>query len=293
MVSASERYRKKRATVNGLSMAYVEVGKGDPIVFLHGNPTSSYLWRNIIPHLEDLGRCIAPDLIGMGDSDKLSDSGPDSYTFVQHREYLDALLDQLGITRDVTLVLHDWGSGLGFDWAYRQQNSVKGIVYMEAIVRSSRMADLAEELQQMFQALRSPAGDQMVLEQNLFVEKMLPDMVMRKLTDDEMAVYRRPYLEPGESRRPTLTWPRQISFDGEPEEVHDIIERYSTWLLGSRVPKLFVDAEPGLIMAQEGHREYARSFSNQQVITVKGAHFIQEDCPDEIGEAIASWLRSL
>jgi len=293
MVSASERYRKKRATVNGLSMAYVEVGKGDPIVFLHGNPTSSYLWRNIIPHLEDLGRCIAPDLIGMGDSDKLSDSGPDSYTFVQHREYLDALLDQLGITRDVTLVLHDWGSGLGFDWAYRQQNSVKGIVYMEAIVRSSRMADLAEELQQMFQALRSPAGDQMVLERNLFVEKMLPDMVMRKLTDDEMAVYRRPYLEPGESRRPTLTWPRQISFDGEPEEVHDIIERYSTWLLGSRVPKLFVDAEPGLIMAQDGHREYARSFSNQQVITVKGAHFIQEDCPDEIGEAIASWLRSL
>jgi len=229
----------------------------------------------------------------MGDSDKLSDSGPDSYTFVQHREYLDALLDQLGITRDVTLVLHDWGSGLGFDWAYRQQNSVKGIVYMEAIVRSSRMADLAEELRQLFQALRSPAGDQMVLEQNLFVEKMLPDMVMRKLTDDEMAVYRRPYLEPGESRRPTLTWPRQISFDGEPEEVHDIIERYSTWLLGSRVPKLFVDAEPGLIMAQEGHREYARSFSNQQVITVKGAHFIQEDCPDEIGEAIASWLRSL
>ncbi len=293
MVSASERYRKKRATVNGLSMAYVEVGKGDPIVFLHGNPTSSYLWRNIIPHLEDLGRCIAPDLIGMGDSDKLSDSGPDSYTFVQHREYLDALLDQLGITRDVTLVLHDWGSGLGFDWAYRQQNSVKGIVYMEAIVRSSRMADLAEELRQLFQALRSPAGDQMVLEQNLFVEKMLPDMVMRKLTDDEMAVYRRPYLEPGESRRPTLTWPRQISFDGEPEEVHDIIERYSTWLLGSRVPKLFVDAEPGLIMAQDGHREYARSFSNQQVITVKGAHFIQEDCPDEIGEAIASWLRSL
>ncbi len=293
MVSASERYRKKRATVNGLSMAYVEVGKGDPIVFLHGNPTSSYLWRNIIPHLEDLGRCIAPDLIGMGDSDKLSDSGPDSYTFVQHREYLDAFLDQLGITRDVTLVLHDWGSGLGFDWAYRQQNSVKGIVYMEAIVRSSRMADLAEELRQLFQALRSPAGDQMVLEQNLFVEKMLPDMVMRKLTDDEMAVYRRPYLEPGESRRPTLTWPRQISFDGEPEEVHDIIERYSTWLLGSRVPKLFVDAEPGLIMAQDGHREYARSFSNQQVITVKGAHFIQEDCPDEIGEAIASWLRSL
>ncbi len=293
MVSASERYRKKRATVKGLSMAYVEVGKGDPIVFLHGNPTSSYLWRNIIPHLEDLGRCIAPDLIGMGDSDKLSDSGPDSYTFVQHREYLDALLDQLGITRDVTLVLHDWGSGLGFDWAYRQQNSVKGIVYMEAIVRSSRMADLAEELRQLFQALRSPAGDQMVLEQNLFVEKMLPDMVMRKLTDDEMAVYRRPYLEPGESRRPTLTWPRQISFDGEPEEVHDIIERYSTWLLGSGVPKLFVDAEPGLIMAQEGHREYARSFSNQQVITVKGAHFIQEDCPDEIGEAIASWLRSL
>ena len=293
MISAQERYAKKRITVEGHSMAYVEVGQGDPIVFLHGNPTSSYLWRNVIPHAETLGRWIAPDLIGMGDSDKLPDSGPDRYTFVEHQRYLDALLSQLKVSENVTLVLHDWGSGLGFDWAYRHQDALKGIAYMEAFVRTLQMADQEEQVRQMFQALRSPAGDQMVLEQNMFVEQVLPNMIMRKLTNEEMAVYRRPYLEPGESRRPTLTWPRQVPFDGEPADVHELVERYSGWLPKAQVPKLFIDAQPGVIMANKGIREFAKSFANQKVITVKGAHFIQEDCPDEIGQAIADWHRNL
>ncbi len=293
MISADERYEKKRATVKGLSMAYVDTGHGEPIVFLHGNPTSSYLWRNVIPYLETLGRCIAPDLLGMGDSDKLPESGPDSYTFVQHRDYLDALLEQLGVKNSVTFVLHDWGSGLGFDWAYRHQDSLKGIAYMEAFVKSMRMVDQDEQVRQMFQAMRSPAGDQMVLEENMFVEQILPTMIMRELTEEELAVYRRPYLQPGESRRPTLTWPRQVPFDGEPADVHQIIEQYSNWLPKAKVPKLFIDAEPGVLMAQGGTREFAKSFANQKIVTVKGAHFIQEDSPDEIGEAIAGWFRSL
>ena len=293
MNSADESYKKKRITVKGRSMAYVEAGRGEPIVFLHGNPTSSYLWRNVIPHLEPFGRCIAPDLLGMGDSDKLPESGPDSYTFVQHRDYLDALLDQLDVKSSVTFVVHDWGSGLGFDWAYRHQDSLKGIAYMEAFVKSLRMADQEEKVRQMFQALRSPAGDQMVLEENMFVERVLPSMIMRELTDKEMAVYRAPFLQPGESRRPTLTWPRQVPFDGEPADVHKIVEQYSNWLPKAKVPKLFIDAEPGLLMAQNGMRDFAKSFENQRIVSVKGVHFIQEDSPDEIGKAIAGWFRSL
>lgn len=289
MIPSDERYTKKRTSVLGSEMAYVEVGRGDPIVFLHGNPTSSYLWRNVIPHLERRGRCIAPDLIGMGDSAKLTPSGPERYRFVEHREYLDALLAALGVRERVTLVVHDWGSALGFDWANRHRGAVVGIAYMEAIIRPIGWNDWPEAARQIFQAFRSPAGEAMVLEQNVFVERVLPTSVLRKLGDAEMAVYRRPFREPGESRRPTLTWPRQIPIDGEPADVVAIVQAYGEWLAAAPVPKLFVNADPGAILIG-AQREFCRTWPNQTEVTVRGSHFIQEDSPDEIGAAIASWL---
>ena len=278
--------------ISGLTMAYEDVGDGDPIVFLHGNPTSSYLWRNIIPHLAEAYRCIAPDLIGMGDSDKLAESGPDSYTFVQHREYLDELLDALDLGDRVTLVIHDWGSGLGFDWANRNRDRVIGIAYMEAIVRPVAWADWPEGARSIFEALRSDAGEVMVLEKNVFVERILPASVVRDLTPDEMDVYREPYLEPGESRRPTLTWPRQIPIDGEPADVHEIVSSYAQWMASNDIPKLFINADPGTILTGP-QREFCRTWRNQTEVTVPGIHFIQEDSPDEIGEAIARWRASI
>jgi haloalkane dehalogenase len=278
--------------VLGKKMAYVEVGTGAPIVFLHGNPTSSYLWRNIIPHLERLGRCIAPDLIGMGDSEKLDDSGPDRYRFVEHRRYLDALLDALGVRADVTLVIHDWGSALGFDWANRHRDAVRGLAYMEAIVMPLAWADWPDAAKRPFQGFRSPAGEELILANNLFIERILPGSILRGLTDAEMAVYRRPFATPGESRRPTLTWPRQIPIDGEPADVVAIVDAYAKWLAASDVPKLFVNAEPGAILIGR-QREFCRSWPNQKEVTVAGSHFIQEDSPDEIGRAIADWSRAL
>jgi haloalkane dehalogenase len=293
VISSEERYAKKHIEILGSKLAYVEVGSGDPIVFLHGNPTSSYLWRNIIPHLEAAGRCIAPDLIGQGDSDKLEDSGPDRYRFVEHRRYLDALLEALGVERNVTFVIHDWGSGLGFDWANRHRDAVKGIAYMEAIVRPIASWDeWPEAARKLFQALRSPAGEQMILEKNVFVENILPGSVLRKLTDAEMAVYRRSFDEPGEGRRPTLTWPRQIPIAGEPEDVTAIARDYSAWLAESDLPKLFVNAEPGAILTG-AVREFCRSWPNQTEVTVAGNHFLQEDSPNEIGRAIADWLADI
>jgi len=284
---------KKRVQVNGLEMAYVEVGQGDPIVFLHGNPTSSYLWRNIIPYLEGRGRCIAPDLIGMGDSQKLPESGPDSYRFVEHRDYLDALLDQLGVRENVTLVIHDWGSALGFDWATRHRDAVRGIAYMEAIVAPIESWDTwPAEARGVFQGFRSEAGEQMVLEKNIFIEAVLPGSILRKLDDAEMDAYRAPFREPGEGRRPTLTWPRQIPIEGEPEDVTAIVRDYADWLANSDLPKLFINAEPGAILTGPV-REVCRRWPNQQEVTVAGSHFIQEDSPDEIGRAIADWLAKL
>ena len=292
MISAEERYEKKKAEIKGRKMAYVEVGQGDPIVFLHGNPTSSYLWRNVIPHLESSGRCIAPDLIGMGDSDKLEESGPKSYRFVEHRAYLDALLEKLGVTDRVTFVIHDWGSSLGFDWARRHPDRIKGIAYMEAVVQTLKWADWPEGARQIFQGFRSDAGEEIILEKNVFVERVLPASVLRGLTDDEMKVYLRPYLEPGESRRPTLTWPREIPIDGEPADVHQIVTEYSEWISKSQLPKLFVNAKPGTILIGK-QREFCRTWPNQKEITVKGLHFVQEDAPDEIGRAIAEWYGTL
>jgi len=292
MIPADERYEKRTAPVRGRRMAWVEAGRGDPIVFLHGNPTSSYLWRNVIPHLEDQGRCIAPDLIGMGDSEKIEPSGPGSYRFVEHRAYLDALLDHLGVARDVTLVVHDWGSALGFDWANRHRDAVRGIAYMEAIVRPLSWSAWPEAARGIFQALRSEAGEAMVLEQNVFVERILPGSVLRKLGPDEMAVYRRPFAEPGEARRPTLAWPREIPLDGEPADVAETVQAYADWLAASPVPKLFVNAEPGAILVGD-QREFCRSWPAQQEVTVRGTHFVQEDSPDEIGRAVAEWRRGL
>lgn len=291
MISSKE-LPKKKIEVKGKSMSYVEMGEGDPIIFQHGNPTSSYLWRNIMPHLADQGRCIAIDLIGMGDSDKLDDVGPDSYTFVQHREYLDGALDALGVKDNVTWVIHDWGSALGFDWANRHPESVLGIAYMEAVVRPVSWDDWPEAARGVFQGFRSPAGEAMVLEKNIFVERVLPGSILRDLTDGEMDVYRRPFVNAGEDRRPTLTWPRQIPIDGEPAEVVEIVQSYADWLSGSDIPKLFINADPGAILIGP-QREFCRSWPNQTEVTVTGNHFLQEDSPDEIGEAIAAWRSAL
>ena len=291
-MAATSPIEKKYAQVLNRSMAYVEAGNGDPIVLLHGNPTSSYLWRGIIPHLTGLGRCIAPDLIGMGDSDKLEDSGPLRYRFVEHRQYLDAFLETVGVDSSVTFVVHDWGSALGFDWANRNRHAVKGLAYMEAIVRPLTWQQWPEAALKVFQGFRSDNGESMVLAHNVFVERVLPGSIKRKLSDDEMAEYRRPFLEPGESRRPTLTWPREIPIEGEPEDVTKIVRDYAAWLGQSPIPKLFVNADPGAILVGE-QREFCRTWPNQTEVTVSGVHFIQEDSPDEIGQAIASWLRNM
>ena len=284
--------KKKKVKVLGKNIAYVEMGAGEPIVFLHGNPTSSYLWRNVMSRVIDLGRCVAFDLVGMGDSDKLDDSGPQRYTFAEHSRYLDAAIDALGLTERVALVVHDWGSALGFHWANRNRDAVRGICYMEALVRPIAWDEFPAAARRMFEGFRSPAGEEMVLEKNLFIEAMLPGSILRKLSDAEMDEYRRPYAEPGESRRPTLTWPRQIPIDGEPEDVVAIVQDYADWLSVSDVPKLFVNAEPGALIT-EATRAFCRNWPNQTELTVKGSHFIQEDSPAEIGEALRSWVQTL
>ena len=285
-------FENKTVDVDGIEMAYVEGGAGDPIVFLHGNPTSSYLWRNIMPHVLDQGRCIAPDLVGMGNSEALPDSGRHSYRFVEHRKYLDAFFDGIGLGDSVTLVVHDWGSALGFDWANRHRERVKGIAYMEAIVQPVSWSDWPEAAVGIFQGLRSEAGEELALTKNLFVEAILPASILRELTDEEMATYRAPYVEPGESRRPTLTWPREIPIEGEPQDVVEVVSSYAEWLSASEVPKLFVNADPGSILVGS-QRDFCRGWPNQSEVTVPGLHFIQEDSPEEIGEAISSWLENL
>ena len=283
------KLEKRTRRVFDIVMAYVEMGSGDPILFLHGNPTSSFLWRGVIPHVAKLGRCIAPDLIGMGDSAKLPHSGPDAYRFVQHRRYLDELLRLLGVDERVTLVVHDWGAALGFDWAVRHADSVAGLAYMEAIVTPLTWEDWPEVARGAFRGMRSEAGEEMVLRKNIFVERILPASVMRDLTGDEMDEYRRPFLQAGEDRRPTLTWPRQIPIEGRPADVHAIVSDYSMRLAGWDVPKLFVNADPGSILVGRP-REVCRSWPNQTEVTVPGIHFVQEDSPDPIGEALAGWL---
>jgi haloalkane dehalogenase len=276
----------ERLRVLDTEMAYVDRGRGAPVVFLHGNPTSSVLWRNVIPHVEPVARCLAPDLVGMGQSGP-APSG--RYRFVDHARYLDAWLDAMGLTRDVTLVVHDWGSALGFHWARRHPDRVAGLVYMEAIVRPLTWAEWPENARKIFQGMRSPAGEDLVLQKNVFVERVLPASVMRTLTDAEMDAYRAPYREPGESRRPVLQWPREIPVDGEPADVVAIVDAYARWLAQSPVPKLFVNAEPGSILVG-AQREFCRAWPNQEEVTVKGLHFVQEDSPAEIGEAVRAFV---
>ena len=291
MLSAKE-HAKKEIIVKGKTMSYVEMGEGDPIIFQHGNPTSSYLWRNVMPHLQDQGRCIAIDLIGMGDSDKLDNPDASSYTFVQHRDYLDGALEALGVERDVTLVIHDWGSALGFDWANRHRDAVKGVAYMEGIVRPVSWQEWPEAARGVFQGFRSSAGEEMVLDKNTFVERVLPGSILRDLTEEEMAVYRRPFQNNGEDRRPTLTWPRQIPIDGTPADVVEIVQAYADWLTEADLPKLFINAEPGAILIG-AQREFCRSWPNQTEVTVSGNHFLQEDSPHEIGQTIAEWRKTI
>src|SRR5499427_2326829 len=294
VISPAFPYEKQRRRILGSEMAYVDVGEGAPIVLLHGNPTSSYLWRNVLPHLQPLGRCIAPDLIGMGDSDKLPNSGPGSYRFVEHRRYLDALLEALNVRERVTLVIHDWGSGLGFDWANRHRKAVKGIAFMEAIVRPQGWDHWdVMNMRPFLEALRSDAGEKMVLQENFFIEKILPGAVLRTLTAEEIAEYRRPFAEPGEGRRPTLTWPREIPIEGEPADVNAIVATYAEWLATSDVPKLFIKAEPGALLGGGSNLDTVRTWPAQPEVTVAGVHFVQQDTADEVGRAIAGWMGAL
>jgi haloalkane dehalogenase len=285
-LSADDPHPRQRVRVLDVELAHVDTGRGDPVVFLHGNPTSSYLWRNVIPHVATQARCLAPDLLGMGDSDRAPGG---RYRFEDHARYLDAWFDALALTRRVTLVVHDWGSALGFHWARRHPDRVRGLVYMEAIVRPLTWVEWPEAGRRIFQAMRSPAGEELVLDKNVFVERILPASVLRGLTEAEMERYRRPYRDRGESRRPTLTWPREIPIEGEPADVVAIVEAYAQWLAGSPIPKLFVNADPGSILVG-AQREFCRRWPAQTEITVRGSHFIQEDAPAEIGRAIAAFL---
>jgi haloalkane dehalogenase len=284
-ISAADRHDRRRVAVLDSEMAYVDTGRGRPVVFLHGNPTSSYLWRNVIPHAARVARCLAPDLIGMGRSGK---APAGSYRFADHARYLDAWFDALAL-RDVTLVIHDWGSALGFAWARRHPDRVAGLVYMEALVCPLTWDDWPESARKIFQLMRSPAGEELVLQKNVFVERILPASIMRKLGDDEMDAYRAPFREPGESRRPTLTWPREIPIDGEPADVVRIVSDNASWLAKSSTPKLFINAEPGSILVG-AQRELCRTWPNQREVTVRGLHFVQEDSPADIGRAVAAFV---
>ncbi len=270
-------------------MAYVEAGEGDPIVFFHGNITSSYMWRNVIPHVEGLGRCIAIDNIGQGDSEKLSGS---NYRLVDHQPYTNALMDALGVTENVTIVTHDWGAQLGFTWASGRQDALKGVVICQGVLGNFEWSHWPPDVQALFRRFRSEEGEELVLEQNFFVEKILPAMVIREVSQDIHDEYRRPYRNPGEDRRPTLTWPREIPIEGEPADVLEIIERNNAWLERHPVPKLFINSDPGAVLVGE-HRRMIRSWPNVEEVTVAGLHYCHEDSPDDMGRAIAGWYTSL
>ena len=284
--------KKQKISINNKNIAYAESGSGDPIIFLHGNPTSSYLWRNITPHLESQGRCICIDLIGMGDSDKLDNPDENSYQFEEHYHYVNAAIESLTNGENTTFVIHDWGSALDFNWCYHNPDSVKGIAYMEAIVKEMTWEDWRDEAKGIFQGFRSDAGESLVLEKNYFVERVLPGSIIRRLSDEEIEEYRRPFINPGEDRRPTLSWPREIPIEGQPANVCEIVNQYAEWMQTNDIPKLFINAEPGAITTGR-IRDYCRSWKNQTEVTVKGVHFIQEDSPDDIGKAISTWYKNI
>jgi len=284
---------KRFCQVNGRRLAYAEVGVGRPLVLLHGNPTSSYLWRNVVPHLAGSGRVIVPDLIGHGDSEKLPpEDGPGRYSFEVAYAYLDGMLTALGATSDVTLILHDWGSALGFHWAYNHPERVRGLAYMEGIVMPlPSWNNWPEKARGIFQGFRSAKGEDLILNRNMFIEGVLPSAVLRTLTDQEMAEYRAPFVEKA-SRQTTLNWPRQIPIAGEPANIVALVRQYADWLQRSSIPKLFIDAVPGSILVG-AQRDFCRAWPNQKEVVVKGLHFIQEDSPDEIGRSVADWVAAL
>lgn len=291
MLSVEEPH-KQFCNVHDKRMAYVEMGDGTPIVFLHGNPTSSYIWRNILPYAEPYGRCIAPDLIGMGDSDKLEGADPNRYGFLEHRRFLDGLLESLDVKKKVVLVGQDWGGALAMDWARRHPDAVRGLVYFETFIRPRSWDEMDSSARSFFELLRSPEGEEMVLRDNLFVEKLLPGWIRRQLTEAEMNVYRRPFLSPGEDRRPTLTFPRDLPIGGTPEHMVQISQEFSDWMAATEVPKLFINGDPGAVLFG-ARREFCRTWKNQEEVTVVGRHFLQEDSPAEIGVAIANWLQRI
>ena len=289
--SAEPFAAKKYLEINGRRMAYIDEGEGDAIVFQHGNPSSSYLWRNVMPQLKGQGRLIACDLIGMGDSEKLNPSGPDRYNYEEQREYLFALWDQLDLGERVVLVIHDWGSALGFDWTRQHPDRVQGIAYMEAIVAPLKWSDWPDAVRPLFQGFRSDQGEAMILERNLFVE-MAVSSTLRTLSDAEKAEWRRPFLHQGEDRRPSLSWPRNIPIDGTPQTTVRIVQAYADFMAKSPIPKLFINAEPGAILTGRP-REFCRTWPNQTEVTVPGVHFVQEDSPKAIGEAVSAFVVSL
>lgn len=284
--------KKKRVQVRGLDMAYYEVGSGDPIVFLHGNPTSSYLWRNIIPHVQHLGRCIAPDLIGMGDSDPLPNSAEGVYKFSTHRDYIFEMLEAIGVRERVTLVIHDWGSGIGLSYAQRFPERVRGIAYMEAILNPSSLPPIPEPESGVFNIFRSAQGEEAVLQNNIFIEQILIGGLGYYLTEEDKAEYRRPFLQPGEGRRPTLEWPRELPRGGNPADTVQLVTSYSDWFAASDVPKLFVRVNPGALISAGPLLEYVRGFKNQKEVSVFGSHYVQEISPDAIGRALSEWMSS-
>ena len=292
MLSESMPYEKKFIDVNGRKIAYVDEGSGDPIVLLHGNPTSSFLWRNVAPELLDSDRVIIPDLIGHGDSEKLPESdGPERYTLEVAYNYLSGLLHAIGVSANVALVIDDWGSALGFMWAMRNSTAVRGVAYMEGIVAPVSWDDWPESARGIFKGFRSEKGEELILNRNMFIEAVLPTSIIRDLTDKEMAAYRAPFASPVD-RQPTLNWPRQIPIEGEPPEVVTLVEEYGAFMAASDLPKLFINSEPGSILVGR-QREFCRGWPNQQEVTVKGLHFIQEDSPVEIGQAVAAWLKTI
>ena len=286
------KYTKKYQEVRNKKMAYVDEGNGDTFLFLHGNPTSSYLWRNIAPHVEDLGRVVIPDLIGMGDSDKLDGVDNEGYKYHGQYGYLTELFDQLDLGNNIHLVIHDWGSAMGFQFARENPDRIKSITYMEAIVMPLTWDQWPDAATKIFGLFRSEAGEELVLEKNFFVERILLADSATGYTDEEKAEYIRPFINAGEDRRPTLTWPRQIPLDGEPSEVVEEVRKNSEFHKDSEIPKLFINADPGSILIGE-QREFARTWKNQTEITVNGNHFIQEDSSEEIGSALRDFVKAL
>ena len=286
------KYTKKYAEINNKKMAYIDEGNGDTFLFLHGNPTSSYLWRNIAPHVEDMGRVVIPDLIGMGDSEKLDGVDNEGYKYHGQYGYLTGLLDTLELGNDIHLIIHDWGSAMGFQFARENPDRVKSITYMEAIVMPLTWEQWPDAATKIFQLFRSDAGEELVLEKNFFVERILLADSATGYTDEEKAEYIRPFLEEGEDRRPTLTWPRQIPLDGEPNAVVEEVRKNAEFHKDSEIPKLFINANPGSILVGE-QREFARTWKNQTEITVSGNHFIQEDSSEEIGTALRDFVKAL